>query len=121
MPFELGLACALTLSSRQHRFFVLEERQHRLQISLSDLNGYDPLIHRGSQKGMIAAVLNMLGRENGRDPDPVQVARLCRNLRQAALAEKKKLGDRTLFTRTLFRRTVELAVALAQSANLLQP
>jgi hypothetical protein len=65
MPFELGIAYALHLS-KGHRFFLLEERSHRLQMTLSDMNGYDPQIHRGKQEGVLRAVLNCLGAPGGR-------------------------------------------------------
>lgn len=41
MPFELGVAYAIA-RQHPHSFFVLEARSHRLQVSLSDLNGHDP-------------------------------------------------------------------------------
>jgi len=43
MPFEAGLAYAAHLIRRG-----LESTPHRLQRSLSDLNGFDPFVHRGT-------------------------------------------------------------------------
>jgi hypothetical protein len=44
MPFELGLVVARPSA----RWFVFEAEPHRLQQSLSDVNGHDPLVHRGN-------------------------------------------------------------------------
>jgi len=59
MPFELGLAVALSLSEsrrQRHGFVLLESKRFRLQRSLSDMNGYDPLIHHGTQGGAIHSI-----------------------------------------------------------------
>ena len=60
MPFELGLAYAIA-QHHPHSFFVLETRPHRLQASLSDLNGHDPHIHGGSQDGVLRCLLDCFG------------------------------------------------------------
>lgn len=62
MPFEAGLACALELAGTAHRFYVLEQRRHRLQRTCSDLNGIDPQIHGGRTDGMLRCLLNLFGR-----------------------------------------------------------
>jgi hypothetical protein len=59
MPFELGLTVAMAMSKNNaHHWIVLEEANYRIQQSLSDLNGYDPYVHRGTIKGVFAALLN---------------------------------------------------------------
>jgi hypothetical protein len=63
MPFELGLACALRASGR--RVFVMEEVPYRLQATLSDMNGHDPVIHGGRPDGVLRCVLDCLGRPRG--------------------------------------------------------
>src|SRR5947209_7275123 len=54
MPFELGLLLGWRKSrpTRSHIWFVFESARRRLQKSLSDLDGTDPLIHDGTVKGV---------------------------------------------------------------------
>ena len=59
MPFELGLAAGGTAKSK---CFVLERRRHRLQQSLSDWNGLDPLIYNGTVAGIHRALLTVFDR-----------------------------------------------------------
>ena len=58
MPFELGLAVALSLSKGNHRWYLLEARDYRLQASLSDMNGFAPQIHHGMPTGILTALTN---------------------------------------------------------------
>ena len=60
MPFELGLAVAVSLSDRRrprHGFVLLESRLFRLQRSLSDMNGHDPFIQNGTQGSAIRSMV----------------------------------------------------------------
>jgi hypothetical protein len=59
MPFELGMTIARAdkLESDTH-WIVLEEKPYRLQKSLSDLNGYDPFVHKGTVTGLLQALLD---------------------------------------------------------------
>jgi len=59
MPFELGLAAGVTAKSK---CFVLERSRYRLQQSLSDWNGVDPLIYNGTVAGIHRALLNVFDR-----------------------------------------------------------
>ena len=59
MPFELGLAAA---GAAKSKVFVLERRRYRLQQSLSDWNGVDPLIYNGTVAGIHRALLNVFDR-----------------------------------------------------------
>jgi len=53
MPFELGLTVALQrCKTPRHSWVVLESSPHRLQKSLSDLNGTDPFVHSGTVRGV---------------------------------------------------------------------
>ena len=50
MPFELGLVVGLEKAADSgHEWFVFESVRHRLQKSLSDMNGTDPFIY-GSER-----------------------------------------------------------------------
>ena len=59
MPFELGLAAG---GAAKSKCFVLERRRHRLQQSLSDWNGVDPLIYSGTAAGIHRALLHAFDR-----------------------------------------------------------
>lgn len=89
MPFEAGLAIAWAkvAGPRSHRWFVLEAKPFRIQKSLSDLNGFDPLIHGGTAAGVLRSLLNAFGRPGTtrRDLDKV-----LRPLRAVARDMKKK-------------------------------
>jgi len=61
IPFELGLAIGLH-PKLQHQIYVFEAKQHRLQHSLSDANGLDPLIHNRTATGVLRALANGLSR-----------------------------------------------------------
>jgi len=65
MPFELGLAVALSLSKGTHRWYLLEARDYRLQASLSDMNGFDPQIHHGTPTGILTALTNAFVKPGG--------------------------------------------------------
>ncbi len=61
MPFELGLAVAWQDSNpTKHSWYVFEAKAHRVQKSLSDLNGTDPQIHGGKVSGVIRELSNIL-------------------------------------------------------------
>ena len=65
MPFELGLAAAVSLTApgtaRQWR--VIESVRHRVGHSCSDVDGYNAEIHGGTVRGMCEALSNIF-------PDP---------------------------------------------------
>jgi hypothetical protein len=59
MPFELGLAVALSLTLRgrnRHEWWVFETTAHRLPVSLSDLAGYDCSVYEDTVAGLFRAV-----------------------------------------------------------------
>ena len=59
MPFELGIACALKLlHPLDYEVFVLDAAPYRLDKTLSDYKGRDPLIHHGTSDGLLACVLD---------------------------------------------------------------
>ncbi len=70
MPFELGLAVAVAAIERKHDFRLMEEKQYRLLQSLSDCNGYDPVIHNGTVGGVFRAVSNAFAKL----PQPLDTA-----------------------------------------------
>ena len=55
MPFELGLVVG-RWHSTNHQFRILETKPHRIQKSLSDMNGFDPMIHGGTVEGVFDVI-----------------------------------------------------------------
>jgi hypothetical protein len=109
MPFELGLAVAMAANGRSvHRWFVLESHPHRLNKSLSDLDGTDLYIHDNKPEGMLRALMNAL--VQFRDPPALTELRsILRKLRTAALKMKEDLGDAPLFEAHAFKELVFVA------------
>lgn len=119
MPFELGLACAVSRLNENHAFVLLEGMPYRLQKTLSDLNGHDPFLHGGSIRGTIDCVLDALRPTSGA-PSPQEVFRLYRTMRVAA--ESLTSGWRkTVFTRSVFLDLVAVGVERARQTGLLKP
>ena len=113
MPFELGIAFALRRCGGQHRFILLEAKRHRLQRTLSDLNGIDPGIHAGTAAGMISCVLSSLGKPS-RNPDPRQIEKIRRELWKPIPFLKRSHNRSNIYSRAIFRELVGGAVVLAR-------
>src|SRR5437763_1236726 len=59
MPFELGLACAIqNASPTAYEIIVMDAKPYRLDRTLSDYKGRDPLIHGGTCDGLQACLLD---------------------------------------------------------------
>lgn len=118
MPFELGMAYALCQLQSQ-RFFLLEEKPFRLQVSLSDLNGHDPHIHRGDPSELLRCVLDCLGASSGAPP---LAALESLNQRLSRTAQKLQREQRTdgPFHPSLFRELVNAAAKIARKQGLIQ-
>lgn len=98
MPFELGLAVALNLTSHgRHRFRILDGVKHRAEQSLSDLKGYDAYVHNKRATGVLDAILDMFSKLPGR---PLEESEdLLWVYRSLMTVRKTKL----LLTRDIFR------------------
>jgi len=72
MPFELGIdyGCRQYYGQGrdQKKILILEERQYRYQVALSDLAGCDIQTHGGSFEGAVRKVRNWLVNEAGARP-----------------------------------------------------
>jgi hypothetical protein len=108
MPFELGLAVVLGERDHRHQWFVLESRRFRLQRSLSDLNGTDPLVHDGSPRRLLQALADVFDRPN--EPD-VPLTPIFELLCREAPALRQRYGG--IHTRGAFIRLVTSATTLA--------
>lgn len=120
MPFELGLAHALSRYRRSHDILILEKVPHRVDRTLSDWAGRDPLIHRGLPQGVIAAVLSaFVTRSNS--PHPVDTYRFHRKLWKVAEQLRKDYRQTTIFHRAIFLALVGAAVDIALSEGVIRP
>lgn len=114
MPFELGLAVALTKTrNREHQWFVFESVKRRLNKSLSDLDGTDPYIHNANPRGVLRALTNALVRSRHR-PTLRELEQIYSDLKQAAVAIRKDLRTTSLFQARPFS---DLVIAARISAG----
>ena len=120
MPFELGVAVALARIYRNHDFIMLEAKRHRLQKTLSDLNGIDPGIHNGTVRGVISCILSHLGKPHG-NPSLGQVEIIHRQLWKTVPFIKRAHGRTNIYSRAIFGELVEGAIQLAHKAGLIAP
>jgi hypothetical protein len=113
MPFELGLAVAVSLTERQrprHGFVLLESRPFRIQRSLSDMNGHDPFIHNGTQGGAIRSMVEAFSIAGPTDIGAAR--RLVRRLGHVADNLKRTHRADTLFSRTMCNELIDAATRL---------
>jgi hypothetical protein len=118
MPFELGICCAVARLRGTHRYYVFEERPYRLQ-SLSDLGGYDPQVHGGTQLGIVRSLLNCLATAEGTPPIEA-ILSLVRRLGAAARSLAAQHGSPSVFQPHLFRQVAATAARFAQSEDLIR-
>ena len=118
MPFELGIAFALARIDRGHKFILLEAERHRLQRTLSDVNGIDPGIHGATVKGIISCVLSLLGKQR-ENPHPKQVAHIHRQLWKTVPFLKRNHGRSNIYSRAIFDELVAGAFTLAKKDGLI--
>ncbi len=114
MPFELGLSVAYEKSSkkRKHEWFVCESMNFRLAKSLSDLNGTDPYIHRGTIGGVFTELRNMFVRSD-RQPSIQQMWVIYREMSKSLPVILRQAGSRSLYSARVFKDLCVLASASA--------
>lgn len=113
MPFELGLAVAVARLLRgksAHVFALLEARPFRLQRSLSDMNGLDPMIHNGTREGAVRCVFEIFS--DARPTDLQRALRLAQELTQVSTQLKRDHGVRSVFSRVMFNELFAAATLL---------
>jgi hypothetical protein len=119
MPFELGLACAINLTSGNHDVFVLDSQPFRMDRSLSDYKGRDPLIHHDRCDDLVGVVLDVFDA-----PSRAAVADLrkaTRTLRQVARELKHEFRSPTVFRPAVFRSLVSAATKIAAARGFIVP
>lgn len=113
MPFELGLAVAVALSTnRRHRWFLLEQVTHRAAKSLSDISGTNVLIHDGHAPSVLKAVSNALARHSHR-PTLQQLQAIYADVAAKAQRLKSQDGWSNIFLASPFK---DLRILAATSA-----
>jgi hypothetical protein len=113
MPFEAGIAYKVASESNgKHRVFLLEAVAGRLHESLSDLDGINLQIHRGTCKGTLAAVADCFARKDPVSLEDMEAVR--RQLAQGVKLLKAREGALTVFETRLFRPMVAMATGLAK-------
>ncbi len=114
MPFELGLS----LMSRQRpAFFILEERQYRLQATLSDLNGFDPLIHGGDPIALLRKMRDALRSPRHR-PTHDELSGVFDRVKRSIYADLRRTGA-DFYSRATFLEIITATVDECCRAGLL--
>lgn len=121
MPFELGLACAISLMSspRSHDVFVMDAKPYRMDRTLSDYKGRDPLIHHNRCDDLVAAVLDVFQARHL--PRVAELRSSARILRQTSRALKQEFKAETVFRPAIFRLIVAAATAIALERDFIAP
>lgn len=114
MPFELGLVVGWQKAAPTgHDWFVFEASRHRLQKSLSDLNGTDPFVYGTTSAGILREIRNALSRHDMR-PTADQMQILFDALRLDASPQiLKQAGAATVFDARPFAELVVMARKIA--------
>jgi hypothetical protein len=118
MAFELGLAYSIA-RQQTHGFFVLEERSHRLQVSLSDFNGHDPHIHEGTQDGILRCLLDCFGLQGRPQPAFATLKSMTRKLSRTVATLEYEQGLDHPFHPYIFRQAVDAVAQLARAEGLI--
>jgi hypothetical protein len=119
MPFELGLVIGWRNAAPSgHEWFVFESSRHRLQKSLSALNGTDPFVYGSSADGILGEIRNALARHDVH-PTTAQMRGILRDLKEyAASLNLGETGTSSVFQAKAF---AELVVAARRSAQVWVP
>lgn len=112
MPFELGLAVAQDTLYRRETWYVCETMRHRVNKSLSDLDGTDVRIHGGTVRGLFAALGDVFVRKH-RQPSVQQMYRIYLVLRRNLPKIMREAGTTDPYRARVFRNLV-LAARTAQ-------
>lgn len=120
MPFELGLAVAWEKSNpTKHTWFVFEEKEYRVQKSLSDINGTDPQIHEGTVSGVLRELSNIFRRESNQ-PTVLQMTSTYHAISRRAPKVLVDAGAKSLFEARVFQSLCGEAKLAADNLMLLK-
>ena len=119
MPFELGLACAINISSGTHDVIVMDAKPYRLDKTLSDYKGRDPLIHNNKCDDLVAAVLDVFVAKSL--PPVRELRQAARTLRRASRELKREFKSKDVFRAAIFRSIVAAATDIAVAREFIAP
>jgi len=119
MPFELGLACALKFADPTYEIFVLDAEPYRVDRTLSDYKGRDPLIHHNTCEGMLACLLDTFVSDVPAAPRELRSA--ARALRKSTALLKREMKVASIFRPNLFRMMVAAATSIAIEREFIKP
>jgi len=113
MPLELGMAVTWTdLNPGLHDWFVWESEPNRLQRSMSDLNGTDAYIHKGTAKGVLSELRNAFWRDDAPTvPEMLEVHNIVEICLGPILARN---GTRNPYAQSVFREIRWLSTRFAE-------
>lgn len=120
MPFELGLAHGRAKYVPRHEIVVLDSKMYRLDRTLSDYKGRDPLIHHNTCGGLVACVLDAFVTDGSSTPTST-VRRVATLLRKTVREYKQQEKLKNVYGRATYRVLVSAATALAESEGLIAP
>ncbi len=115
MPFELGIACALGLAGMHHDVIVMDTVRYRLDRTLSDYKGRDPLIYRGFD-GLVDGIADVF--QVRHEPSAAVLKEEARLLRRLARDIAQAHGG-TVFRPRAFRTLVAAATTSATRRGLI--
>lgn len=118
MPFELGLACSIALAGGPHDVVVLDTVPYRLDRTLSDYKGRDPLIYHRRVDSLIDCIADVF--QIAHEPTPNVLKAEARILRKSAREIARQYGG-TVFRPAAFRALVAAATNRARSQGLIPP
>lgn len=120
MPFELGLACALRLMpGRSHEIVVLDSKPYRLDRTLSDYKGRDPLVHGNRCDEIVAAIADVF-QPTSLPPLP-DLRSGSRLLRKTTRELKRRMKTSTVFRANAFKSLVVAATEIGVERGFIAP
>jgi hypothetical protein len=118
MPFELGLACSLGLSGVAHDVVVLDSKPYRLDRTISDYKGRDPLIHHNRVDDLVNCIADVF--QVAQEPAPQVLKAEARFLRRSA-REIATLYGGTIFRPAAFRALIAASAERARQQGFIPP
>ncbi|HVR39906.1 MAG TPA: hypothetical protein VMU84_12490 [Thermoanaerobaculia bacterium] len=119
MPFELGLACGMKLSNPgDHEVLVFDKKPYRIDRTLSDYKGRDPLIHHNRPAGVVACLLDVF--EAGPSISAALIRRSLEMLAKTMQNLKRELAVNSLFRPALFRFLLSAATDIGINEGLIR-
>jgi hypothetical protein len=114
MPFELGLAVAVSEIDGPHDYFVFETVLRRASKSISDLGGADLYIHDGTVEGVMRELGNAFVTERA---SLAEMMRTYRKVSRLVGQIQRKTGAKSLYEARAFKLLYLAAKASADAGG----